>query len=231
MQKTLFALALAAACIAPAHAITITQWNFNGSNLTANVGTGTAALVGGVTGGFAGGDGSTDPAAAASDKAWQTTTYAAPNVENKKRGVQFNVSTKGMENLFLTFDLRHSNTSSRYEQVQYTLDGSTFTDLTMFDANLGGDKWYSRSLDLSSIFGANDNSKFGFRVVTVFAPGTSSYAATRSTSSYGTAGTLRFDMVTVSGDAVTAVPEPQTYALMLAGLAAVGFVARRRATK
>ena len=31
-----------------------------------------------------------------------------------------------------------------------------------------------------------------------------------------------------TGNAVPAIPEPETYALMLAGLAAVGFVARRR---
>ena len=32
-------------------------------------------------------------------------------------------------------------------------------------------------------------------------------------------------------DFITAVPEPETYALMLAGLASIGFVARRRASK
>lgn len=42
---------------------------------------------------------------------------------------------------------------------------------------------------------------------------------------------LAFDGITVAGvsiDPIPAIPEPQTYALMLAGLAAVSFVARRR---
>lgn len=229
MQKTLLALALAAAAIAPAHADIITQWNFNQSNLVANIGAGTASLVGGTTTtGFDSG-GPTD--LEATDKGWATSSYASASAEDKKRGVQFDVSTEGMENLFITFDLRHSNTSARHEQIQYTLDGTTFTDLTVFDASNGGDMWYSRTLDLSSIAGANDNSKFGFRVVATFAPGTPSYQATKATSSYGTTGKWRFDSVTVSGNAVTAVPEPQTYAMLLAGLAAVGFVARRRAAK
>ena len=45
----------------------------------------------------------------------------------------------------------------------------------------------------------------------------------------GTGGTWRFDLVTVNGTAIAAVPEPGTWGLMFAGLAAVGFIARRRA--
>jgi len=230
------ALAAGATLALPAQALTITQWNFNSvlpdsststGSLTPSTGAGTALTLG-VTSAFGSGSangGSSDPVTL-DDSGWQTTGYAAQGLGNKTRGVEFKVSTLGMQDIVISYDLRHSNTSSRYEQVQYTLDGTNFIDIANFSGN-NGDAWFNgRTVDLSAISGADNNASFGFRVVASFAPGTNSYTASSGT--YATGGTWRFDMATVSGVAVTAVPEPQTYALMLAGLAAVGFVARRR---
>lgn len=236
MNKTVIALALGAAAALPSQALVVTQWNFNSptpDNNTATgttvppIGTGTASLVGGVTSpGFNSGVGSSDPAAA-DNSGWQTSNYPASGSGNGTAGVQFMVSTKGLTGISISYDLRHSNTSSRFGKLQYTLNGTTFTDLVNFEANLGGDTWYNgRTADLTGIAGANDNASFGFRVVSTFAPGTNAYAPSTSTANYGTTGTWRFDMVTVN--AVAAIPEPQTYALMLSGLLAVAFMARRR---
>jgi hypothetical protein len=207
-----------AAFSSTAQAATLTQWNFNslipdnntGTGTTSPaIGSGTASVIGGVTSpGFNSGVGSSDPALS-DNSGWQTTSYPAVGAGNKTAGVQFNVSTVGQQNIVVTFDQRHSNTSSRYVQFQYTTNGSTFVDFgSLFDGN-AGDTWFNnRTVNLSSILGVNNNSNFGFRIVAAFAPGTSAYAPSNSTSTYGTAGTWRFDMVTVSADPTTAIPTP-----------------------
>lgn len=216
--------------------IVLTQWNFNSATADANTGTGSltpsigagsASTVGGVTTTFASGDasgGSSDPSTG-DDSGWQTTTYAAQGTGDKTRGVQFNVSTVGMQGISLSYDLRHSNTSSRFEAVQYTLDGSNWIDATTFDGN-AGDTWFNgRTVDLSAIAGANNNANFGFRILATFGPAAPTYLASNATATYAPGGTWRFDMVTVN--AISAVPEPTSMALL--GLAGgVGLVVRMR---
>jgi hypothetical protein len=229
-------IVLALAFAAQANAADITQWNFNSVPADSSIGTGTTdpnlgmgsiSLLNGVTNpSFNSGVGSSDTSLAVNNSGFQTTNYAAQGLNNKLSGVQFNVSTLGFEDIMVSYDLRHSNTSSRYEQFQYSLDGTSFTDLAFFDGN-AGDTWFNnRTVDLSAITGADNNASFAFRVVSAFAPSTSAYAASRSTSSYE-GGTWRFDMVTVSGNAVAAIPEPETYAMFFAGLALLGFAKRR----
>lgn len=242
-----FAVIAAAATIAAAaHGDVITQWNFNGadassvagggSSPTAAVGGGTASVLLGVAGSFASGTsngGSTDPVTTNPPNfGWGTTSYAAQGASSGLAGVQFNVSTVGFEDILISWDQRHSNTSSRYVQLQYSLDGVNFTSTGLADSGNGagvfvgaaGDTWFNgRSGDLSAISGADNNANFAIRIVAIFAPSTSGYVASNSASSYATTGTWRFDMVTISG---TAVPAPGALALL--GLAGVISTPRRR---
>lgn len=233
-KQSMVVLALTLATQANA-ADVVTQWNFNSvpadtststGTTVANIGLGSISLLNGVTNpGFNSGNGSSDTSP--DNSGFQTTTYAAQGTNDKLTGVQFNVSTLGFENVLVNYDLRHSNTSSRYEQFQYSLDGTSFIDFALFDGN-AGDTWFNqRTADLSSIEGVNNNDSFAFRVVSTFAPGTSAYAASRVTSNYA-GGTWRFDMVTISGNAIAPIPEPESHAMLLAGLGMIGFSARRK---
>jgi hypothetical protein len=55
----------------------------------------------------------------------------------------------------------------------------------------------SQSVNLNSVPALNDNPNFAFRIVAQFEEGTSSYAATGT--AYQTGGTIRYDLMTISG--------------------------------
>lgn len=234
-------LPILAALSLPASAATITQWNFNSNPTDASTstgssvpstGTGIFSTVGGVTNpSFNSGAGSSD--LGTDNTGYQTTTYPAAGAGNKTAGIQGQVSTIGFNSITVSWDQRHSNTSANTTRFQYTIDFSVAspiwvdgTQFTFTPAAAGtSDIWYNgRSVDLSTITSASDNANFAFRVVSEFDPVTGNYAASRSTSSYGGAGTWRFDMVTVSGNVI---PEPTSALLSSFGLLAL--LRRRRA--
>ncbi len=235
MRSLLVAVAASAAFAGVASASVITQWDFNdavessGGTLTPSTGAGTASLVGANTGTFGSGVGSSDTAGATFNDSWLTTTYAAQGTGSNSRGVRFDVSTVGYNNISFCFDQRNSNTASRYWLVEYSLDGSSFSSAGLagggvYAVTVGGVFVNGFNFDMSTIVGADNNASFAVRITAIFAPGTSAYATTSGTGTYGTTGTARWDMVTMKGDVV-----PGPGALALLGVAGVLGSRRRRA--
>lgn len=217
--------------------VVITQWDFNGGSATTVpggsasptpiIGAGTAALVGGTTATFASGissGGSSDPVTTSPNNyGWNTTNYAAFGTENKQRGVQYNVSTVGYHGIIFRFDQRLSNTSNNTYVVQYTADRTaatpiwvdvqTFTQPQGLSGTTGGDVWHNlRTVDVSSVTALDNNFNVAFRVVSAFDPTAGDYLSSTGTAnvppySYLSTGTVRYDMVTVSGTPVLGVSQ------------------------
>jgi hypothetical protein len=195
----------------------LVQWNFNSNppdetnnfptgSLLPSSGVGTAALVG-TTSTFASGTGSTDPATI-DDSGWNTAGYPSRTSGNKTRGVQFNVSTIGFERIVITWDQRNSDGAGRYSRFQYSTNGVDFIDGLVFNAlrsTPNQERFEGRSVDLSSVPIVNNKADFAFRIVgefesTATGAGEDAYLSTVAGGTYSTAGTWRFDMVTVNGE-------------------------------
>jgi hypothetical protein len=226
MKAIHYTLLAALALAANASADIITQWNFNSDppdnpqNTSTGrdvpiVGTGTISVIGTATqiytaGATTSGGASTDPATS-DNSAYHTRGYPLPGEGNKTSGVQVNVSTVGYESIVVTWDQQNSGTASRYLRFQYSLDGSSFVDYAVLNMSVAAAFVNGRTVDLNPIQGANNNPNFAFRLVAEFentavASGAANYAATGG-GTYGTNGTMRFDMLTISGS----LPDGNTF--------------------
>jgi hypothetical protein len=113
------------------------------------------------------------------------------------------VDTSGYENIQISWSQRNSATASRYARLQYAADGDSFVDASVIA--LWTESVFTNVIcDLGQKEAAADNPIFAFRIVTEFertalGTGSDTYVATKPGSSYSGAGTMRFDMVTVSG--------------------------------
>ena len=204
------------------------QWNFNsvtpdGDTTTGStapsLGNGTASMAGGVTAngsGFATGNTVLDPAGSTDNSAWNTTGYPASG-NNKTAGVQFAVSTVGIQNIVVSWSQQSSKTGGKYFRLQISTDsGASFVDFPTAAVLPLATNFYAFTNDLSAMPGVSNNSNFVFRIVAEFqstATGSNSaaYVAANAGSTYASSGTTRFDMVTVSGTSyIVATPAALT---------------------
>ena len=196
----------------------IAEWNFNSvvadtntatGATTPSIGSGTAALVGGVTSAFVTGDTALDPAGTTDNSGLNTTVYPAQGSGNKTRGVQFNVSTVSKQNIAVSWSSQSSNTGSKYGRLQYSTNGTDFGDFAV--AFVNGTSFTGKTNSLAGISAVNDNPNFAFRLVSEFestAIGTTNANYVAAGTAYGTAGTMRYDMVRVWGTALSGSNPP-----------------------
>lgn len=230
IQKIILLLLFATfICVANAQTI-FTQWTFEsnpllGSDATpgSEVGQGTAAVVGSMSAPGTATGSATGCAQTTGTRAWAITT-ANPGTTNESSGVEFLFSTVGYQNIIFVYDQRFSNTATRTTRIQYTLDGNTWNNFDV-DANnfssscinrsgidLGridisdpvgnnvSDAWVRRSVDFSAVSDANNNPNFGVRILAAHYGNTSEFRQANNVNNVATAGTWRFDNVSVAGD-------------------------------
>jgi len=228
-----------------AQAALLAQWNFNGpltGTLLPALGEGTLRPVGVATSGFGSGTangGSSDPVSTSPPNyGWQVWGFPAQGTGDRSSGIQGQIDTSGFGQIDVSFDFRASGGSARHQQFQYSMDGSRFIDYGAPFGSASGDSWtIQRTIDLASAPGIGANPQFAFRLVSAFSPGTSTYQAAASGSNYSPQGTWRFDMLTVTGEAlrgagagggVAVVPVPAAAPLLLSGVLLMCMLARQR---
>ncbi len=229
MIKTVLAATAAAAFtfVLPAQAVTVVQWDFEAAVVSATATTtlpGIAASLGSGT--------------ATGVHAASTTVYSTPGGNGSPKAIsannwaigdywQFSFSTTGYTGVSVSFDQGSSSTGPKDFTLAYSTDGFTFSNFASYALPLTSNfnsstfnSGFTVTYDLSAVTALNNKASVAIRLID---------ASTVSIGGgvVGTTGTDRVDNFTVMA---TAVPEAETAAMLLAGLAALGFIAKRRNT-
>jgi predicted extracellular nuclease len=172
----------------------ITKWSFDNSSNSPDSGTGSFSPEGGTAfTSYVAGNPSTG-------KAYGTNTYPAQSTNNEKAGIKIKVPSTGFKDLSFKFEQYNSNTASKKTVVFVSPDGVNFTKVDSIIASAGS-VWTAKTIDLSSYTFLNNKTEIQILLVSGFIG--SGYVASGSTSTYGTAGTWRFDNVAVYGKVVS----------------------------
>jgi len=207
-MKKIYSLLLLVSVVTINAQTTISQWNFDNANpataMLPTTGSGSFTLIGGVVDNLTAGVMPAGNPTAAGNLAYSIKTFPALGTASGTAGFQFSVSTVGFSSpINVTFDPRGSNTSSRFQQYQYTIDG---TNWIVIGNNVGA---LTNSFTATPMTGltfpitAANNANFGFRIVSIFDPIGGDYSPvgylnTPTASNYSPNGTWRLDNVTFS---------------------------------
>jgi hypothetical protein len=250
VTRTIFAAAVLLSAHAATAQTTITAWNFTNNSIgtstspITSTGSGTASTLGMInsyTGGSAantsdisdielGVAGSQDWRVRGSGNGWNSAAA------EYTQGVQFSESTVGYSNINFTYDWNTTTKGIRDLQEQYTVDGINWINVNPLQVS-NTTQTYMTGIDINfaalGITNVNNDANFGVRLVSAYDPtfgaGTSyTQAGTPTSVMSNTNGNWRFDNISVSGSIISAVPEPGSYAMMLAGLSLLAFMKRRK---
>jgi LEA14-like dessication related protein len=203
---------------------TIAGWNYDAitgqpTSPIADLGTGSSSIIGSLaianaatgmhptTNNGCGAQNGNNPGA------WAFT--ANPGATNESSGVQYSASTVGYQGIKFTWDQRWSNTATNTLRIQYSTDGTSWQNFTMtslnttfcngsindgrFEVNTTGDQYRRISVDFTDITAANNNANFGVRILAAHYQTTGEFRQTANNANIATAGTWRFDNVSITG--------------------------------
>lgn len=166
----------------------VTGWDFNASTTNPSSGTGTLSFVGGT--------GSATYINNSGTQALAFADFPDNTVGSGTAGIKFAFSTVGYVGISTSFDTAGHNQSSRWQQYEYTTDGTTWNILSN---NAGGLNATFTTRTLNFPASCDNNPNFAFRIVSIFNPsGGTQYEQVQGGGYNGSNGKWYFDNVAIS---------------------------------